>query len=80
MLRRKPSRPCESDRVSPSRVVGVAFLPFAAVAEQAEVAVGVVAVVAPVQRIAVDAAAGIELADGVVLKAALFVVLVVADE
>ena len=46
----------------------------------AEVAVGVVAVVAPVQRIADDAAAGIELADGVVLKAALFVVLVVADE
>ena len=55
-------------------------MPFAAVAEQAEVAVGVVAVVAPVQRFAVDAAAGIELADGVVLKAALFVVLVVADE
>ena len=55
-------------------------MPFAAVAEQAEVAVGVVAVVAAVQRFAVDAAAGIELADGVVLQAALFVVLVVADE
>ena len=45
-----------------------------------EVAVGVVSVVAPVQRFAVEAAAGIELADGVVLQAALFVVLVVADD
>ena len=61
-------------------VVGVAFLPFAAVAEQAEVAVGVVSVVASVQRVGVDVATGVQLADGVVLQSALFVVVVVADQ
>ena len=61
------------------RVVGKAFLPFTAVTEQAEVAVGVVAVVTAVQRLTIDIATGILLADGVVLQSALFVVLVVTD-
>ena len=60
-------------------VVGKAFLPFTAVTEQAEVAVGVVAVVTAVQRLTLYIATGIQLADGVVLQSALFVVLVVAD-
>ena len=60
-------------------VVDVAFLPFAAVAEQAEVTVGVVAEVTTVQRLTIDIATGVQLADGVVLQSALLVVLVVAD-
>ena len=60
-------------------VVGVAFLTFAAVGEQPEVAVGVVLVAAPVVVVAGDFAVVVERVDAVFLEAVLFVVVVFAE-
>ena len=60
-------------------VVGVAFLTFTAVAEQPEVAVGVVLVAAPVVVVAGDFAVLVQRVDTVFLEAVLFVVVVFAE-
>lgn len=60
-------------------VVGVAVLTFAAVGEQAQVAVGVVLVAAPVVVVAGDFAVVVERVDAVFLEAVLFVVVVFAE-
>ena len=61
------------------RVVGVAFLTFSAVAEQPQVAVGVVLVAAPVVVVAGDFAVVVERVDAVFFEAVLFVVAVFAE-
>ena len=61
------------------RIVGVAFLAFAAVGEQPQVAVGVVLVSAPVVVVAADFAVVVERVDAVFLEALLFVVVVFAE-
>ena len=60
-------------------VVGVAFLTFAAVGEQPEVAVGVVLVAASVVVVAGDFAVVVERVDAVFFEAVLFVVVVFAE-